>query len=139
MNDKRLKELMAQVGMPNSSSLMHALNQAYMEGEVKREAEIADLKAQLACTDSEARNSAEKREFYVARIRVLEAQLNHFEQSYKFVVEQLEAARKDADRYRFLRNGDDEFLDYVNRLPRGEELDVWVDAAIQLEKSDGNQ
>lgn len=34
MKEERLKELMKQCGMPNSVSVMHALQQAHMEGEL---------------------------------------------------------------------------------------------------------
>lgn len=46
MTDERLKQLMEQVGMPNSRSLYQALQQAEMEGAASRDAEIAELESE---------------------------------------------------------------------------------------------
>ena len=47
MNDERLKQLMEQVGMPNSRSLYQALQQAEADGAARRDAEVAELVAAL--------------------------------------------------------------------------------------------
>ena len=47
MDDKRYKELMATVGMPNSQSLLFALQQAVNETEQAQQAEIDELRKKL--------------------------------------------------------------------------------------------
>jgi predicted transcriptional regulator len=47
MTDERLKQLIEQVGMPNSRSLYQALQQAETEGAASRDAEVAELKRSM--------------------------------------------------------------------------------------------